>query len=56
MNTDMSATLSDEQKERIFRNLKNLLDRSVSSAVLFLLSESGEGITGQIMHVDNGTI
>ena len=59
MDTDMSATLSDEQKVRIFNrnSLKKPVEvESVSNAVLFLLSDSSEGITGQITHVDNGTI
>lgn len=59
MDTDMSAALSDEQKVRIFNrnSLKKPVEvESVSNAVFFLLSDSSEGITGQITHVDNGTI
>jgi 3-oxoacyl-[acyl-carrier protein] reductase len=59
MDTEMSATLSDDQKNRIFnRNSmkKPVLVESVASSVLFLIGSSGQGITGQVIHVDNGTI
>lgn len=59
MDTEMSATLSDDQKNRIFnRNSmkKPVLVEAVASSVLFLIGSSGQGITGQVIHVDNGTI
>ena len=59
METEMSATLSEDQKIRIFNrnSLKKPVEvNKVSTTVEFLLSNKGEGITGQIIHVDNGTI
>lgn len=59
MDTDMSSTLSDEQKSRIFnRNSrkKEITTTDVAHTIEFLLSEKSKGITGQIIHVDNGTI
>jgi len=55
----MSASLSDDQKKRIFnRNSmkKPVVVEAVATTVLFLLEDTGKGITGQILHVDNGTI
>ncbi|MDA9003832.1 SDR family oxidoreductase, partial [Flavobacteriales bacterium] len=59
MDTEMSATLSDDQKNRIFnRNSmkKPVVVEAVATSVLFLIGSSGQGITGQVIHVDNGTI
>jgi len=59
MNTDMSASLSDDEKERIFKrtSLKNpTKQESVSATVEFLLSEKSSSITGTNMFVDSGTI
>lgn len=59
MDTDMSSGLTENQKNRIFNrnSLKKPVEiEAVSNAVLFLLSDGAEGITGQIVHVDNGTI
>ncbi len=59
MNTNMSSTLSDQQRNKIFRRnskQKELEVSEVSSAVNFLISDESSGITGQIIHVDNGTI
>tara|TARA_Y100000766_G_C18896188_1_gene601091 strand:+ start:1642 stop:2319 length:678 start_codon:yes stop_codon:yes gene_type:complete len=59
MNTSMSSTLSDQQRNKIFRRnskQKELEVCEVSSAVNFLISDKSSGITGQIIHVDNGTI
>ena len=59
MDTEMSASLSDDQKKRIFnRNSmkKPVVVEAVATTVLFLLEDTGKGITGQILHVDNGTI
>lgn len=59
MDTEMSATLSDDQKNRIFNrnSMKKAVEvDAVASTVLFLLDDGSKGITGQILHVDNGTI
>lgn len=59
METAMSATLTDSQKDRIYKrtSLKAATDiRSVAETVAFLLSEKACSITGQNIHVDNGTI
>ena len=59
MDTEMSASLSDDQKNRIFnRNSmkKPVETNDVAYTVNFLLSDGGKGITGEIIHVDNGTI
>lgn len=59
MNTEMSASLSDEQKNRIFNrtSLKKPVEiKSVSDTIEFLLSPASISITGQNIHVDNGTI
>ena len=59
MNTNMSSSLNDEQRNRIFKRnskQKELLLDEVSSSVEFLINESSSAITGQIIHVDNGTI
>jgi 3-oxoacyl-[acyl-carrier protein] reductase len=59
METAMSATLTDEQKDRIYKrtSLKTATSiQSVAATVAFLLSEKAISITGQSIHVDNGTI
>ena len=59
METEMSATLSDDQKNRIYRrtSMKKPVDvNSVAETIIFLLSDKAESITGQNIHVDNGTI
>ena len=59
MDTEMSATLSDDQKNRIFNrnSMKKPVEvEAVATSVLFLIGPSGKGITGQVIHVDNGTI
>ena len=59
MDTEMSATLSENQKKRIFNrnSMKKPVEvEAVATTVLFLLEQSGKGITGEILHVDNGTI
>lgn len=59
METSMSATLTSEQKDRIYRrtSLKAATSiESVAETVAFLLSEKACSITGQNVHVDNGTI
>jgi 3-oxoacyl-[acyl-carrier protein] reductase len=59
MDTAMSSTLSEEQRGKIYArtSLKTATSiRSVAETVAFLLSEKAESITGQNIHVDNGTI
>lgn len=59
METDMSATLDDDQKNRIYRRtaLKRATETgSVAETVAFLLSEKAASITGQNIFVDSGTI
>jgi len=59
MDTDMSASLSDDQKNRIFnRNSRKtpIKVEDVSKTVSFLVGDHSSGITGQVIHVDNGTI
>jgi len=59
MDTDMSSSLTEEQKSRIFnRNSrkKEITTLDVANTIEFLLNTNSSGITGQIIHVDNGTI
>lgn len=59
METGMSESLSEQQKDRIYKrtSLKKETDiQSVAQTVLFLLSEKSNSITGSVIHVDNGTI
>lgn len=59
METNMSKTLSFEQKNRIYNrtSLKQPTSiESVAETISFLLSEKAFSITGQNIHVDNGTI
>ncbi len=59
MATAMSASLSDEQRDKIYArtSLKAATDvHSVAETVAFLLSDRACSITGQNVHVDNGTI
>lgn len=59
METEMSSSLSDNQKNRIYQrtSLKKPVDvDSVAETISFLLSEESKSITGQNIHVDNGTI
>lgn len=59
METAMSSTLTQEQKDRIYKrtSLKAATStRSVAETVAFLLSDKACSITGQNIHVDNGTI
>lgn len=59
METSMSASLTDEQRAKIYRrtSLKAATSvRSVAQTVAFLLSDSAASITGQNISVDNGTI
>lgn len=59
METAMSSTLTDEQKDRIYKRTSLKQATSVSSVaetVAFILSEKASSITGQNIHVDAGTI
>lgn len=59
METAMSSTLTDDQKNRIYKrtSLKAATSiHSVAETVVFLLSDNACSITGQNVHVDNGTI
>jgi len=59
METEMSSTLSDNQKNRIYQrtSMKQPVDvDSVAETIRFLLSDKAKSITGQNIHVDNGTI
>jgi 3-oxoacyl-[acyl-carrier protein] reductase len=59
METKMSQALSITQKDRIYKRTslkKETSIESVASAVVFLLSDASKSITGEVLHVDNGTI
>ncbi len=59
MATAMSASLTEEQRSKIYArtSLKAATDvHSVAETVSFLLSDKACSITGQNIHVDNGTI
>ena len=59
MDTDMSSTLPDDMKNRIFQrtSMKKPTElSSVANTIEFLLSDSSNSITGQNIHVDSGTI
>jgi len=59
METEMSSSLDDNQKRRIYNrtSLKKATDVvSVAETVQFLLSEKSKSITGQNINVDSGTI
>lgn len=59
METSMSESLTEEQKKRIYNrtSLKQATSIiSVANTVAFLVSEKANSITGQNIHVDNGTI
>lgn len=59
METNMSSTLSDSQRDRIHKrtSLKKPVNvNSVASTIEFLIANQSESITGQNINVDNGTI
>lgn len=59
MDTDMSSSLTPQQKNKIFNrnSLKQpVTTNGVAHTVEFLLNGNSSNITGQIIHVDNGTI
>lgn len=59
METEMSGTLSEDQKNRISNRTSlgelTSLD-SVAETISFLVSDKSNSITGQNIHVDSGTI
>lgn len=59
METSMSASLSNEQKDRIYKRNSLKIPTSIESVaetVVFLISDKAISITGQNIHVDSGTI
>lgn len=59
METAMSATLSNEQRNRIFNRTalkKPTTTESVANTVEFLLSDASSSVTGVDVYVDSGTI
>ncbi|MDD4244377.1 MAG: SDR family NAD(P)-dependent oxidoreductase [Bacilli bacterium] len=59
METEMSSTLSDDQRNRIYKrtSLKKATSvNSVAETIAFLVSEKASSITAQNIHVDSGTI
>jgi 3-oxoacyl-[acyl-carrier protein] reductase len=59
MDTDMSSLLSADQKTRIYQRTslkKGVEIQSVAQTIEFLISDRSKSITGQNIHVDNGTI
>lgn len=59
MDTEMSSTLTNEQKNKIHKrtSLKKETDKnSVSDTIKFLIYNNSESITGQNIFVDSGTI
>lgn len=59
MNTDMSKSLTADQKNRIYKRtaLKApVLPESAAASAIFLISDAAKSITGQNIFVDSGTI
>lgn len=59
METAMSGTLSNEQRDRIFKRTslkKPTTTESVANMIEFLMSDSSKSITGVNVFVDSGTI
>jgi 3-oxoacyl-[acyl-carrier protein] reductase len=59
METNMSDTLSSDQKDRIYKRTslkKETSKESVAETINFLISDKSESITGQNLFVDSGTI
>ena len=59
METNMSNTLSSEQKNRIYKRTslkKETSKESVAETINFLISDKSKSITGQNLFVDSGTI
>jgi 3-oxoacyl-[acyl-carrier protein] reductase len=59
MDTEMSSTLSESQKNRIYNRTslkKPVNPKSIASTISFLISDEAESVTGQNIFVDSGTI
>lgn len=59
MNTAMTETLSDDQRNRIYArtSLGEPTDmESVAETVEFLLSDAADSITGEVVRIDSGTL
>jgi 3-oxoacyl-[acyl-carrier protein] reductase len=59
METEMSATLNDDQRNRIYNRTslkKPVSKESVAAMTTFLMSTDAASVTGQNIFVDNGTI
>jgi 3-oxoacyl-[acyl-carrier protein] reductase len=59
MDTDMTSTLTEDQKTRIYDRTglgEPTDEKSVANTVEFLLSEASSSITGEIIRVDAGTL
>lgn len=59
METEMSASLTEDLKSKIYARTsmkKETSLSSVSNTVVYLLSDKSESITGEVIHVNNGTI
>lgn len=59
MDTNMSSSLSSSQREKIFKRNSMQSELSVdevSNTIKYLIGDDSSGITGEVIHVDNGTI
>jgi 3-oxoacyl-[acyl-carrier protein] reductase len=59
METDMTSSLSDEDKRKIFKrvSLKEATDmKSVVDSIIYLITPSSKSMTGQVLHVDGGAV
>ncbi len=59
MDTEMSSSLTQEQKNRIYNRTsqkKPVDPKSIASTIGFLISKDASSITGQNIFVDSGTI
>ena len=59
METEMSSKLGENEKKRIYKRTSLKAETqisSVASTVTYLLTPASLSITGQVIHVDNGTL